>query len=85
MTLPVAEINPAVKILPPVTFALADNVVALITLAPVILPPVPPPLTILPATDTSPPVSKLPPVMLPVLLTGLEPSAAKLATTLALP
>ena len=60
------------------------------TLPPVMLPVT---LTVVPVNDvaltlappnTLPPVM-LPPVMLPVVLMGFEPRAAKLATTLALP
>ena len=58
-------------------------------------PNVPPAAVTLPVTDTNPPVKlavftmvvniPLLAVILPVVLTGLEPKAAKLATTLALP
>ena len=70
---PVAEINPAVRKLPACTFAVALSVVALITLAPVTLPPDPevvilPPVT-LPVALTNPPVKMLPPVTLPLTLT----------------
>ena len=74
-TLPVADTDPAVVILPAITLPLALNVVAEITLAPEILPPDPAPVTrfpavMLPAADISPPVRILPPVMLAVVITG---------------
>ena len=61
--------------LPLALTVVAFNVVAVITLP-----------VILPVPDTTPlPNNKLPPVILPLVLIGLEPNAAKLATTLALP
>ena len=70
VALPVADIRPLVRTLPPKILAAALNVVALITLAPVIFPPEPdvtmlPPIT-LPVADISPPVNKLPAVVFPV-------------------
>ena len=66
---PVAEINPAVRRLPPCTFAVALSVVPEITFAPEILPPDPEviilPPVMLPVALTTPPVLILPPVMLP--------------------
>ena len=71
--MPVAEINPAVRMLPPVMLALALTVFAVITLAPAILPPEPAPViklppVILPVAEINPPVNKLPLVMLPLAL-----------------
>ena len=63
------------KILPLALIVLEFNVVAVSTL-PAILPV---PLTI------PVPNNKLPPVILPLVLIGLEPNAAKFATTLVLP
>ena len=59
--LAVAEINPPVRMFPPVTLALALTVLAVITLSPDILPPDPLPTTrlpplMLPLTETTPPV-----------------------------
>ena len=68
-----ALIRPAVIKLPPYTLPLALKILALMTLAPDKLPPVPvpiiklPPVT-LPVALTAPPVNILPPVMLPLKL-----------------
>ena len=70
----VAEINPPVKILPPVMLAVTE------TTAPRWLVPV-----TVPVADIRPLVSKLPLVTLPVVLTGFDPRAARLATTFELP
>ena len=90
--LPVAEINPPVSMLPPVTLppALNGAVVATIPVPAVIRLMLPfvavvcrSRLAVL--STTIPATIKLPAVMLPVVLIGFDPNAAKLATTLALP
>ena len=64
MTLPVADINPPVKILPPVMLAALVIVEVADINPPVkILPPV-----MLAVADTNPPVSRLPPVMFAALV-----------------
>ena len=66
--LPVAEINPPVSTLPPVTFALTDTVVPVCVVALTLAPPKMLPPVILPVEDINPPVNKLPPVILPLIL-----------------
>ena len=115
--MPVAEICPAVKMLPPVVLPVTVSAVnvptevifgcaAVVTVPAVValvavvaLPtvndeavpvnPVPAPLNddpvTVPVADIKPPVNRLPPFTLPVVDTGFDPNAAKLATTLALP
>ena len=66
--LPVADSNPPVRMLPPVTFALTDTVVPVCVVALTLAPPKIFPPVILPVADINPPVNKLPPVMLPLML-----------------
>ena len=66
--LPVALINPAVKILPPVTLAVTDTVVPVCVVALTLAPPRMLPPVMLPVAEINPPVNKLPPVTLPTAL-----------------
>ena len=65
--LPVAEINPPVNKLPPVTFAVTDTVVPVCVVALTFAPPNTLPAVILPVAEINPPVKKLAAVLLPVL------------------
>ena len=77
--LPVAEINPPVRILPPVALPVTvklPNVptaiifvwLAVVSVPTILVPDKLPPVT-LPVADINPPVKMLPPVILPVALT----------------
>ena len=66
LTLPVAEINPPVNKLPPVTFAVTETVVPVCVVALTLAPPNMLPPVMLPVAEINPPVNKLPLVVLAV-------------------
>ena len=80
------------RMLPAVMLPVTETVVPVCVVALTLAPPKMLPPVILPVTETVVPVTlptwvpmMFPPVTLPVVLIGLEPNAAKLAVTLALP
>ena len=66
--LPVADINPPVRMLPPVILAVTLTVVPVCVVALTLAPPKMLPPVMLPVADINPPVRMLPPVTLPAVL-----------------